>query len=117
MARSYDGSRIRGGYGSSRVPFARRVFFQGGVSHSAVVSRCVRAQDVSIVRQLLETFVVASREARSLLLPEITQSGATFAWKAEDAPRLFDPPGNGTLRHLEEAWVGVCVSCYLWTHK
>lgn len=65
---------------------------------------------MSIVRQLLETFVVASREARSLLVPKVTQSDAMFAWKVEDAPRLFDPPGNGTLRHLEEAWVGVCVS-------
>lgn len=87
-----------------------RLFFWGGVSHSVLVPCCVRVQDVSIVRQLLETFVVASREARSLLLPEVTQSDAMFAWKAEDAPRLFDPPGNGTPRYLEETWVGVCIS-------
>lgn len=55
-------------------------------------------QDVAIVGQLLEDFVSASREA--VLKLELLQkggpspvSGLPADWTAEDAPRLFVPPG------------------------
>lgn len=56
-------------------------------------------QDVAIVRQLLEDFVSASREA--VLKLELLQngdpsqlSGLPVDWTAEDASRLFNPQGS-----------------------
>ncbi|CAM9849542.1 unnamed protein product [Pylaiella littoralis] len=56
------------------------------------------AIDVSIVRQLLENFIQSSREA--VLRLGLLQNGGPPSllglppdWTAEDAPRLFNPPG------------------------
>ena len=64
---------------------------------SAITIRVIlwAISDVSIVRQLLENFIDASREAASLLLlpAEGLRSRLPDSWTPADAPRLFDPPG------------------------
>lgn len=56
-------------------------------------------KDVSIVRQLLQDYMSASREAALKL--ELLQKGDTFPlsgfpaeWTSEGAPRPFNPPGR-----------------------
>lgn len=60
------------------------------------------AADVAIVRQLLENFVEATKEARALLESEVKnleeeggegRESVKMSWTLENAPRLFMPSG------------------------
>lgn len=72
-------------------------------------------QDVAIVRQLLEDFVISSREA--VLKLELLQqgdpsqlSGLPGDWTTEDAPRLFNPPGMYVLRCCKRGLWGISLT-------